>query len=145
MNSLNETVDNGLTKMSAALQSLANGDLTARMHGQFDGSFAALQSDLNGTIETLADLIAEFSSVATETQGQARNLANQASDQAERAVRQAASLEETAATLEDISRTTQSSAKRSETAGSLAADAAVGASDTRAVAAKAVDANAANP
>ncbi len=43
--------------MSALLQAIAAGDLTARMHGEFHGVFAQMRDDANATAEQLASIV----------------------------------------------------------------------------------------
>ncbi|SBV52088.1 methyl-accepting chemotaxis protein [Xanthomonas bromi] len=57
---LNTLLDNnadGLSRVSALLSSLSHGDLTARMDGELQGSFATIRDDANATTDQLAGIV----------------------------------------------------------------------------------------
>jgi signal transduction histidine kinase len=57
LNHLMETADVGLGEVASVLASVAEGNLTVRMKGAHEGTFANLKRDINTTVEALADLI----------------------------------------------------------------------------------------
>ncbi len=57
--------DSNLGKLSALLQSIAAGDLTARMHGDFQGVFAQMRDDANTTADQLTNIVGRIQTAAT--------------------------------------------------------------------------------
>ena len=109
-----------LDEVSVALEALARGDLTVRLHGNFVGRNADVQRDFNSAVESLADTVSAAAQSADEilttasALGQASGaLANNASDQA-------ASLEEVSASLEELTGSTQRAAAQAREARALA-------------------------
>ena len=103
VNTLVDSVDQGLTAAGAALEKVANGDLTDRMGGSFQGAFAQLQSNINdmiGALQSLIDDIAESGESLASSSSELRDTSDVLSKQAEQ---NAASLEETSAALEQLS------------------------------------------
>ncbi|WP_043091196.1 CHASE3 domain-containing protein, partial [Xanthomonas sp. SHU 166] len=71
LNQLMATADGNLQALSALLQSIAAGDLTARMHGEFQGVFATMRDDANATAEQLAAIVARIQTAAVSINGAA--------------------------------------------------------------------------
>ncbi|MEL6167908.1 MAG: methyl-accepting chemotaxis protein [Pseudomonadota bacterium] len=111
INAFVENVDMGLSQTAHVLEQLSAGDLTHRMDGNFEGTFAELKDNVNGTIETLAELVRGIQDQGVQVQGKANEMTEQAHELARRAEQQAASLEETSAAMAEIAASTQSSAE----------------------------------
>ena len=123
INRLVENVEAGVAETVRVMDNLANGDLSCRMSGSFDGAFAALQSNVNETFERLADMVTDLTGQCA-TMGQASaGMSEQADELARRAEQQAASLEETTAAMEEISASARSSAENASTAAGVAQEA----------------------
>ena len=60
LNRLMETADDGLGEVATVLAAVTRGDLTARMKGTYEGTFANLQRDINTTVHSLATLIQQI-------------------------------------------------------------------------------------
>ncbi len=65
LNAMMQVSDSNLGKLSALLQSIAAGDLTARMHGDFQGVFAQMRDDANTTADQLTDIVGRIQTAAT--------------------------------------------------------------------------------
>lgn len=103
INRLMEEVDHGLTKTGTLMARVAGGDLTQRLEGDFNGSFADLQENVNTMIEALTVLAGDISESGITLEGSSDEL-RQTSDQLSRQAEQnAASVEETSAALEELS------------------------------------------
>lgn len=103
INLLMEAVDVGLSETGALLERVADGNLSERMEGNFHGAFADLQTNVNGMIDSLTDLItgiSESGSTLSSSSGELQQTADTLSRQAEQ---NAASVEETSAALEELS------------------------------------------
>ncbi|MCC4596614.1 methyl-accepting chemotaxis protein [Xanthomonas campestris pv. phormiicola] len=133
LNQLMATADGNLQSLSALLQSIAAGDLTARMHGQFQGVFAAMRDDANATAEQLATIVSRIQTAASSINSAASEIATGNDDLSRRTEQQAASLEETAASMEELTSTVKQNAEHARQANQLAVGAAAVASQGGAV------------
>ncbi|MEL6978354.1 MAG: CHASE3 domain-containing protein [Pseudomonadota bacterium] len=123
VNGLLGVVEQGLDETGRVLAQVAQGDLGERMTGQFEGAFARLQSNVNETVERLADLVGEIAATTETVRRGADDISAGAGDLSQRAEQQASSLEETAATMEEMSASIKTNADGSARASTLAADA----------------------
>ncbi len=101
-------------------QALANGDLTKKMDGEYEGDFLALAEAMNGSIETLENMVDEIKSASTNVFDSAREIAEGNSELSHRTESQASSLEETASAMEELTSTVQQNAENSTEASKLA-------------------------
>ncbi|WP_045767431.1 methyl-accepting chemotaxis protein [Xanthomonas albilineans] len=138
LNQLMSTADGNLQALSKLLQSIAAGDLTARMHGEFQGVFATMRDDANATTEQLATIVSRIQTAAVSINAAASEIATGNDDLSHRTEQQAASLEETAASMEELTSTVRQNAEHARQANQLAAGAAMVASQGGAVVGKVV-------
>ncbi|MXV07563.1 MULTISPECIES: methyl-accepting chemotaxis protein [unclassified Xanthomonas] len=124
LNQLMATVDGNLQALSRMLQSIAAGDLTARMHGDFHGVFARMRDDANTTAEQLATIVGRIQTAAVSINAAATEIAAGNDDLSRRTEQQAASLEETAASMEELTSTVKQNAEHARQANQLAVGAA---------------------
>ncbi|WP_369975274.1 methyl-accepting chemotaxis protein [Xanthomonas bundabergensis] len=128
LNQLMATADGNLQSLSALLQSIAAGDLTARMRGEFQGVFATMRDDANATAEQLAAIVGRIQTAAVSINAAASEIAAGNDDLSRRTEQQAASLEETAASMEELTSTVKQNAEHARQANQLAVGAAAVAS-----------------
>ncbi|MCI2263664.1 methyl-accepting chemotaxis protein [Xanthomonas sp. PPL560] len=128
LNQLMATADGNLQALSSLLQSIAAGDLTVRMHGDFQGVFATMRDDANATTEQLASIVARIQTAAVSINAAASEIATGNDDLSRRTEQQAASLEETAASMEELTSTVKQNAEHARQANQLASGAAAVAS-----------------
>ncbi|MBB4128893.1 methyl-accepting chemotaxis protein [Xanthomonas translucens] len=124
LNQLMATADGNLDALSTMLQAIASGDLTTRMHGEFNGVFARMRDDANTTAEQLAGIVGHIQSAAISINAAASEIATGNDDLSRRTEQQAASLEETAASMEELTSTVKQNAEHARQANQLAAGAA---------------------
>ncbi|WP_386262941.1 methyl-accepting chemotaxis protein [Xanthomonas translucens] len=125
LNQLMATADGNLESLSTLLQAIAAGDLTARMHGEFQGVFATMRDDANATSEQLAAIVGRIQTAAMSINSAASEIATGNDDLSRRTEQQAASLEETAASMEELTSTTvKQNAEHARQANQLAVGAA---------------------
>ncbi|HBK47188.1 MAG TPA: hypothetical protein DDZ67_12305, partial [Xanthomonadaceae bacterium] len=105
LNLLMETTDDNLGQVSTLLQAIAEGDLTARMHGQFQGVFASMRDDANTTVQRLTEIVGRIQAASSSINLAAGEIATGNSDLSRRTEQQAANLEETAASMEELTST----------------------------------------
>ncbi|TWR23778.1 HAMP domain-containing protein, partial [Xanthomonas vasicola] len=124
LNTLMATADGNLQSLSGLLQSIAAGDLTARMSGEFHGVFARMRDDANATATQLAEIVSGIKTSAISIRGAASEIAAGNQDLSQRTEQQAASLEETAASMEELTSTVKQNAESARQANQLAIGAA---------------------
>ncbi|KRG76735.1 chemotaxis protein [Stenotrophomonas chelatiphaga] len=124
LNQLMQVTEGNLGQVSAVLRSIADGDLRARMDGDFKGVFARIAGDANTTAAQLATIVADIQQVAGGVREAAMEIASGNSDLSQRTEQQAANLEETAASMEELTSTVRQNAEHARTANELARSAA---------------------
>ena len=97
-------------------------DLTARipMQGKA-GEIEALCADINGLLDTMAQVMSEIKATAREVTNASAEIATSTTDLSQRTEEQAASLEETSASMEEISATVKKNAENAQQANQSAA------------------------
>ncbi|MCC4605032.1 methyl-accepting chemotaxis protein [Xanthomonas campestris] len=128
LNHLMATADGNLASLSSLLQSIAAGDLTARMSGQYQGVFAQMRDDANATAEQLASIVGRIQQAADAIGLASGEIASGNQDLSQRTEQQAANLEETAASMEELTSTVKQNADHASQANQLAIGAAAVAS-----------------
>ncbi|TWR01447.1 HAMP domain-containing protein, partial [Xanthomonas vasicola] len=128
LNRLMATADGNLSALSKVLQAIAAGDLTERMHGQFNGVFAQMRDDANATTEQLSGIVARIQHATLSINTAASEIAAGNNDLSQRTEQQAANLEETAASMEELTSTVRQNAEGARQANQLAIGAAAVAS-----------------
>jgi len=124
LNHLMSTADGNLQSLSSLLQSIAAGDLTARMSGEFRGVFAQMRDDANATASQLAQIVSNIQQSAVSINAAASEIAAGNQDLSQRTEQQAANLEETAASMEELTSTVKQNAESARQANQLAIGAA---------------------
>ncbi|MCM5547092.1 methyl-accepting chemotaxis protein, partial [Xanthomonas hortorum] len=100
LNGLLDTTSQGLERISSLLSALAEGDLSVRMDGDFQGVFARMRDDANATVAQLTEIVSGIQTSATQINAAASEIAAGNNDLSQRTEQQAANLEETAASME---------------------------------------------
>ena len=140
LNRLLDNVEDGLNQTLRIMTTLSEGDLTDRFDGTYSGVFEALQTNVNGTIETLSDIVLEISAKCDTVGEQAGLMSDQATSLSERAEKQAASLEETSAAMDEMAASAASSAQGASEAAGVATEASNKVEEAGEVVVAAVDA-----
>lgn len=120
LNRLMEASDVGLAGVTRILEALARGDLTQRIDGRFEGTFAQLENDANSTVSRLQELVASLQGAARSIDTGAREIASGNADLSRRTEEQASSLEETASSMEELNATVRQNADNAQRANTLA-------------------------
>ncbi|MCF5936115.1 methyl-accepting chemotaxis protein, partial [Xanthomonas perforans] len=139
LNAMMEVSDTSLGSLSALLQSIAAGDLTARMHGNFHGVFAKMRDDANATTEQLTRIVVRIQGAAGSISAATGEIAAGNQDLSQRTEQQAANLEETAASMEELTSTVKQNAESARQANQLAIGGARVASQGGEIASKVVE------
>jgi len=102
MNSLLGTTEQTLSEVSAAVNRVAEGDLTQQLDGHFEGIFAQLQTDVNRMSEQLVRTISDVNAAAEALTAAAGQVSSTSQSLSQSASEQAASVEETTASLQEM-------------------------------------------
>ncbi|SOC83952.1 methyl-accepting chemotaxis protein [Ensifer adhaerens] len=140
INRLLENVDHGVGEAGNAVALLAEGDLTRRMNGTFEGAFAKLQRNVNTTFETLAGMIGNVRGSSISMDDSTRELRAATDDLSRRTEQQAAALEETSAALDEITAVVKTSSQRAQEASRMVGEATSDAAHSAVIVRDAVEA-----
>jgi methyl-accepting chemotaxis protein len=97
--------------LGAALNRLANGDLTYRLTQNFVASYARLKTDFNNSLDTLQQAMSTIVGHARDMQDGSQEISGLAVDLSQRAGEQSARLEEAAGALEEVTATVKLTAE----------------------------------
>ncbi|HEY0120436.1 MAG TPA: methyl-accepting chemotaxis protein, partial [Rhizobium sp.] len=140
INELLASVDTGVDEVRRVIASLADGDLTQTMRGEFQGAFAELQQNVNATLSTLKNTMREVRETTGSINANTNELRHASDDLSRRTEQQAAALEETSAALDQITAVVQSSTERAREASVMVTEAKEDAARSGTVVRNAVDA-----
>lgn len=115
-----ETVINDTVAM---LDSMAHGNLTRRIEGDYEGTFGKLKEDANQTVSKLTEIIARINQSANTVASGSDEIAQGNADLSQRTEEQASSLEETASSMEEMTSTVKQNADNAKVANDLASEA----------------------
>ncbi|WP_417310287.1 methyl-accepting chemotaxis protein [Devosia sp.] len=121
----------------AALQRLADGDLTGRITEDFEPEFQQIKDDTNAVFERLTNIVERLRSTSRSLKSATSEILTGANDLSDRTTRQAATIEQTSAAMEQLQRTVADNAERAGTASDRASSASDLAADGGAVMTKA--------
>ncbi|MCB6180182.1 methyl-accepting chemotaxis protein [Rhodobacter sp. Har01] len=97
-------------KMTAALESLAAGDLTCTLEDRFPYGFEPMRANFNKTLITLREMLVVVVQNADEMHTRAEVISEATEDLSKRTENQAATLEQTAAALDELTASVRSAA-----------------------------------
>jgi methyl-accepting chemotaxis protein len=117
------TVDGGLNEMRSVMANLAENRLTRSMEGRYEGAFAELQSNVNGTMSSLKGTIREVLDTSDSINGNINELGSSTNDLSRRTEQQAAALEETSAALQEITAVVRQATQTAQEAADMVTEA----------------------
>ncbi len=120
INQLMQISSVGLEGVVRVLGALANGDLTQKISGDYQGTFGQLKDDSNATVEQLTQTICRIKEAADTISTASKEIASGNTDLSQRTEEQASSLEETAASMEELTSTVKQNAENAKQANQLA-------------------------
>ncbi|WP_414616552.1 cache domain-containing protein, partial [Stenotrophomonas muris] len=88
LNAMMAVSDDNLGKLSQLLSAIAEGDLTARMHGDYQGVFARMRDDANTTVAQLTQIVGQIQATASSITLAAGEIASGNSDLSRRTEQQ---------------------------------------------------------
>jgi methyl-accepting chemotaxis protein len=120
LNRLMQTCQTGLDEVSVVMGRVAQGDLTARMEGNFQGAFERIKLDTNATVEQLTTIVGDIRQATDTINTGAREIAVGNADLSQRTEQQATSLQQTAFSMEELTATVKQNADSARQANQLA-------------------------
>lgn len=106
-NALLASTENAMSYISNTMSKVAQGDLTARVECQFDGTLGKLNSDLNSSLENLGHTLGMVMNTMNQITHNIDQLNAANQESSHRTQETAASLQETAAAVEQITASVQ--------------------------------------
>jgi len=128
LNGLLDANATSLDQVSTLLTALADGDLTVRMDGDYQGLFATMRDNANATVAQLTGIVGRIQDASGAIGAASAQIAAGNDDLSQRTEQQAANLEETAASMEELTATVRQNADHARQANQLAIGAAAVAS-----------------
>ncbi|MBI5163352.1 MAG: CZB domain-containing protein [Magnetospirillum sp.] len=123
VNKLMTEVSGLCDELAAQLEGLATGDLTRRINQPYEGVFAKLKGDFNGTVIKLAAVVEKIDVASKTLSDISSEVAESSVDLSQRSEKHAASLQETAAAIEELTATVRQNTANAQQANMLAAQA----------------------
>lgn len=123
MNGLMASIQEPIEDSIRVLAAFAEGDLTQKSKGDYQGMFAAIHYSLNATISKVNALVSQIQSVAASVADASTEISSGSLDLSNRTEHQAAELEETASALKEISNTMMSNTNSAKDATKLSFEA----------------------
>ncbi|WP_374301936.1 methyl-accepting chemotaxis protein [Ferrovibrio sp.] len=120
VNQLLTTMDRALGDLGNMMHKLADGDLTHRIRGNYQGLFARLANDANQVSDRLAGTMKQLASAAALVRDASAEISTGSQDLAQRTESQAAALEQTAASMHEVTATVKQNADNAQAANQLA-------------------------
>lgn len=120
INSMLNAIVEPLKEVRSVLDSLAEGDLTKEMNGDFHGEFSELNDVLNQSMGKLREMTSEILSAGASITTGASEISRGNTTLSQRTEAQAASLEETAASMEEMTSTVRQNSQNAMEANDLA-------------------------
>ncbi|MDP1994142.1 MAG: methyl-accepting chemotaxis protein, partial [Ignavibacteria bacterium] len=127
---INATIDavvQPINESSKVLEKLAQGDLTARMNGEYQGDFTQIKESVNGLASSfhnaLSDVVSAVeatASASTEISSSAEEMAAGAQEQSSQTTEIAGAVEEMTKTILETSQNSSKSAEAAKSAGAIA-------------------------
>jgi len=123
VNQMLDAVVEPIQEVKRVLESIAEGDLTQKMDGEFHGEFSELNSALNSSTQNLTNMVSEIRGAGSNITTGSSEISTGNATLSERTESQAASLEETAASMEEMTSTVKQNAENAQEARKLASEA----------------------
>jgi len=116
----NQLLQNIFTDVAAVMKNVANGNLTQKIVGDYEGIFAECQNAINDTVDKLNELFIKINASATFIKSSSEEISSGNNNLSHRVEQQAANLEETASSMEELTGTVKNNADNAQTANDVA-------------------------
>lgn len=123
LNSILDVSEKVILDLNSTFSALAQGDLTKKIDGDYQGEYAQLQNHANETIDKLTKVIEDSMGCAQAVCSVSKEIANSSNTLNQRTESQAQSLEETSANMSNMSQSVASNAESAKEAAQISKDA----------------------
>ena len=123
LNSLMGVTEEVVNDTMRVFSALAHGDLSEKIHREYQGSFGKLKNDANSTVDKLISILTGISDAANAVSCGADEIAQGNTDLSQRTEEQASSLEETASSMEEMTSVVKQSSENAKHANELSNEA----------------------
>ena len=123
INALIDAMESVFEDIARAMSELARGDLTKRITSDYQGTFGAVKSDVNETMENLEKIISQLREAGSVINTAADEISAGNNNLSARTEQQASALEQTASSMEELTSTVKNNADNAQQANQLAASA----------------------
>jgi len=120
INDLTETLSLVFNDIASVMAALAKGDLTQDMTGEYQGMFAEVKNDVNGTRDNLMDIISQLRESAGLVSTSSEEISAGNNSLSARTEQQASALEQTASSMEELTSTVRNNADNAQQANQVA-------------------------
>ena len=120
VNQLLNAFSQPITEAMRVIKAQAEGDLSQKMEGNFQGDFAIMRDSINEANSNLFQLISKIRSASNTISTSATEIVQGNTDLSSRTEQQASALEETASTIEEMTGTVKQNADNAKQANQLA-------------------------
>lgn len=127
INDIIDAIVEPINELQGKLESVAEGDLTAYVEGNYEGDYDKLKMSLNGTLDNLNDIMNQVKDSAGQMAQGSGQVSDSSQSISQGATEQAASLEEITASMNEMSSQTTQNAENANQANQLAQVAQTGA------------------
>ena len=119
-NDILDAITEPIGEVKARLDDISGGDLTAYVTGDYQGDHGALKHAVNGTLDSLNEILLEVRSSADQINIGSNEIAAASQAQAQGATQQAASIEQITASMTEMTENTRLNAENAQKANDLA-------------------------
>ncbi|MCP5326954.1 MAG: HAMP domain-containing protein [Oceanospirillaceae bacterium] len=123
LNTLVETTEVAVNEVVGVLGSLAQGNLSRKIEGEYMGVFARLKNDANATVDKLTEVVNNIMGSAETVRSGADEIAQGNGNLSQRTEEQASSLEETSSSMQHMASNVKQSENNAKQAAQLASEA----------------------
>lgn len=123
INELTDVIELVFKDVGSTMESMAEGDLTNRIHSEYQGVYLNCKNDINSTIDKLSEIFGQVNESATFINNSSQEIASGNNNLSQRAEQQAANLQQTAASMEELTSTVKNNADNAQQANQVASNA----------------------
>jgi len=123
INELTDGIESTFTDINAAMQSMAEGDLSNKITNEYFGVYGECKENINATTDKLSEIVSQISESADFINNASQEIASGNNNLSERVETQASSLEETASSMEELTSTVKNNADNAQQANQVATNA----------------------
>ncbi len=121
INDMVDEISSSLNSVAMVMSSMAEGDLSKTIDGQFEGMYEQIKNDVNSNIQNLNNVVGQIIESSGYIREKSREISAGNASLSRRVEDQSSALEETAASMEELTSTVKNNAQNASQASELAA------------------------